>query len=68
MQLIRVWSSQRHVHIQFNILNKLTLREAQKNPEMYRDLVAHIADYRAFFVDLTPSQQNEIIARTEESL
>ncbi len=43
MQLIRVWSSQKHAHIQFNILNKQTLREAQKNPEKYRDLVVGIA-------------------------
>jgi formate C-acetyltransferase len=68
MQLIRVWSTQKHAHIQFNILNRQTLREAQKNPEKYRDLVVRIAGYCAYFVDLTPSQQNELIARTEESM
>jgi formate C-acetyltransferase len=68
MQLIRVWSSQKHAHIQFNILNKHTLLEAQKNPEKYRDLVVRIAGYCAYFVDLTPSQQNELIARTEEQM
>jgi formate C-acetyltransferase len=69
MQLIRVWSSQRHAHIQFNILNKQTLREAQKNPEKYRDLVVRIAGYYcAYFVDLRRSQQAEIIARTEEQM
>ena len=68
MQLIRVWSSQKHAHIQFNILNKQTLLAAQKNPEKYRDLVVRIAGYCAYFVDLTPSQQAEIIARTEEQL
>jgi formate C-acetyltransferase len=68
MQLIRVWSSQKHAHIQFNILNKQTMLEAQKNPEKYRDLVVRIAGYCAYFVDLTPAQQAEIIARTEERI
>lgn len=65
MQLIRVWCSQKHAHIQFNILTRHTLLEAQKNPEKYRDLVVRIAGYCAYFVDLTPSQQAELIARTE---
>jgi formate C-acetyltransferase len=66
MQLIRVWSSQKHSHIQFNILNKQSLLDAQKNPEKYRDLIVRIAGYCAYFVDLSPAQQAEIIARTEE--
>ena len=66
MQLIPLWCIQKHAHIQFNILNKQTLREAQKNPEKYRDLVVRIAGYCAYFVDLTPAQQEELIARTEE--
>lgn len=66
MQLVRVWSSQKHSHIQFNILNKQSLLEAQKNPEKYRDLIVRIAGYCAYFVDLSPAQQAEIIARTEE--
>src|SRR5512138_3006559 len=66
MQLIRAWSAQKHAHIQFNILNKQTLLEAQKNPEKYRDLVVRVAGYCAYFTDLSPSQQAEIIARTEE--
>jgi pyruvate-formate lyase len=40
---------------------------AQKDPEKYRDLVVRIAGYSAYFVDLSPSQQAEIIARTEEA-
>jgi formate C-acetyltransferase len=67
MQLIRAWSSQKHVHIQFNILNRQTMLDAQKNPEKYRDLVVRVAGYCAYFTDLSPSQQAEIIARTEES-
>jgi formate C-acetyltransferase len=66
MQLIRVWCAQKNAHIQFNILNRQSLLEAQKNPEKYRDLVVRVAGYCAYFVDLSPSQQAEIIARTEE--
>lgn len=66
MQIIRVWSSQKHAHIQFNILNRQSLLNAQKNPEKYRDLVVRVAGYCAYFVDLSPAQQAEIIARTEE--
>src|SRR5512137_503183 len=66
MQLIRAWSAQKHAHIQFNILNRQSLLEAQKNPEKYRDLVVRVAGYCAYFTDLSPSQQAEIIARTEE--
>ena len=40
---------------------------AQKDPEKYRDLVVRIAGYSAYFVDLSPSQQSEIIARTGEA-
>ena len=68
MQLIRVWCAQKHSHIQFNILNRQSLLAAQKDPEKYRDLVVRIAGYCAYFVDLTPSQQAEILARTEERI
>jgi len=67
MQLVRVWCTQKHSHIQFNILNRQSLLDAQKNPEKYRDLVVRIAGYCAYFVDLTPGQQAEIIARTEQA-
>jgi formate C-acetyltransferase len=56
------------VHIQINILNRQSLLEAQKNPEKYRDLVVRVAGYCAYFTDLSPSQQAEIIARTEEAV
>ena len=66
MQIIRTWCNLKHWHIQFNILNKETLLAAQKDPEKYRDLIVRIAGYSAYFVDLSPMQQSEIIARTEE--
>jgi len=61
-QLFRVWCE--HSHIQFNVLNRQSLLDAQKHPEHYRDLVVPIAGHCAYFVDLSPAQQAEIIART----
>jgi len=66
MQVIRTWSELKHWHVQFNILNRATLLAAQKDPEKYRNLIVRIAGYSAYFVDLSPMQQAEIIARTEE--
>lgn len=66
MQFIRTWCREKLSHLQFNIINRQTLLAAQKDPEKYRDLVVRIAGYCAYFVDLTPMQQAEIIARTEE--
>ena len=68
MQIIRTWCNLKHWHVQFNILNRATLLAAQKDPEKYRNLIVRIAGYSAYFVDLSPSQQNEIIARTEEQV
>jgi pyruvate formate-lyase/glycerol dehydratase family glycyl radical enzyme len=68
MQLIRSWCDLKLWHVQFNILNRATLLAAQKDPEKYRNLVVRIAGYSAYFVDLSPMQQAEIIARTEEQM
>ena len=66
MQVIRTWCELKHWHVQFNIINKETLLAAQKEPDKYRNLIVRIAGYSAYFVDLSPMQQAEIIARTEE--
>jgi pyruvate formate-lyase/glycerol dehydratase family glycyl radical enzyme len=68
MQIIRTWCTLKLWHVQFNIINKATLLAAQKEPDKYRNLIVRIAGYSAYFVDLTPMQQAEIIARTEEHL
>jgi pyruvate-formate lyase len=68
MHLVRTWSALKHWHVQFNILNKDTLLAAQKDPEKYRNLIVRIAGYSAYFVDLSPAQQAEIIARTEQMI
>lgn len=52
-------------HIQFNVVNTETLRDAQLHPEQYRDLIVRIAGFSAYFIHLDPMVQNEIIKRTE---
>ena len=54
-------------HIQFNVLNTDILRDAQKHPENYRDLVVRVAGFSAFFTKLHVGVQNEIIERTLQS-
>lgn len=55
-------------HIQFNVVDKKTLLDAQAHPERYRNLIVRVAGYSAFFTELSREVQNEIIARTEHSL
>lgn len=52
-------------HIQFNVVNADTLRDAQKHPEKYQDLIVRVAGYSDYFNDLGDDLQNEIIKRTE---
>ena len=54
--------------MQINSVDTSTLREAQKHPEQYRDLVVRVAGFRDFFVNLTQDLQEEIIARTEHEV
>jgi formate C-acetyltransferase len=65
MHLIRSYFKLDGHHIQFNIVNADTLREAQKTPEKYRDLIVRVAGYSDYFCDLIKPLQDEIIARTE---
>ena len=55
-------------HVQYNIVSRETLLAAKKHPENYRDLVVRVAGYSAFFTTLSPDTQDDIIARTEQSL
>jgi formate C-acetyltransferase len=52
---------------QFNVLGKETLLAAQKNPDEYRNLMVRVAGYSAFFTQLSPELQNDLIGRTELS-
>lgn len=67
MSLVRTFCDLKLWHLQFNILNSSVLKEAQKNPEKFRNLIVRVAGYSAYFVELSPQLQNEIISRTEHS-
>ena len=63
--LIRTYFKFGGHHIQFNIVDTATLRDAQQHPDDYRDLLVRVAGYSDYFNDMTEQLQNEIIARTE---
>ena len=63
--LIRSYFKLMGHHIQFNVVTAETLRDAQKNPEKYRDLIVRVAGYSDYFVDCAKELQDEIIRRTE---
>jgi formate C-acetyltransferase len=63
--LIRSYFSLDGHHIQFNVVNAETLKDAQSHPERYRDLIVRVAGYSDYFNDLGEDLQNEIIKRTE---
>jgi formate C-acetyltransferase len=65
--LIRTYFKLDGHHIQFNVVNADTLRDAQKHPEKHRDLLVRVAGYTDYFVNLTEQLQNEIIKRTEHT-
>ncbi|HBQ46049.1 MAG TPA: hypothetical protein DD737_03095, partial [Ruminococcaceae bacterium] len=54
------------MHVQFNVVSRETLIDAQKHPEQYRSLVVRVAGYSAQFVTLDKSIQDDIINRTEQ--
>jgi formate C-acetyltransferase len=65
--LIRTYFKLGGHHIQFNVVNSAMLRDAQKLPEKYRDLIVRVAGYSDYFVNLNVDLQNEIITRTEHA-
>ena len=64
VSFIKTWSDLRLWHLQFNVINKETLVAAKKDPEKYRGLIVRIAGYSAYFTDLSPDLQDDLIART----
>ena len=64
--LIRSYFDQKGMHVQFNVVTKETLLDAQKNPESYKTLVVRVAGYSALFTTLSRSLQDDIINRTEQ--
>ncbi len=55
-------------HVQFNVVSRETLLDAQAHPENHRDLIVRVAGYSAFFNVLSRATQDDIIARTEQAL
>lgn len=66
-QLIRSFFKLDGHHIQFNVVSSDMLRDAQKHPERYRNLIVRVAGFSDYFVDLSVDLQNEIIKRTEQT-
>jgi len=64
---IKTWCDLKLWHLQFNTINKSTLLAAKANPDNYRGLTVRIAGYSAFFADLSPDMQDDLIARTEHT-
>ncbi len=64
---IRAYFDQKGMHMQFNVVSKETLLDAQKHPENYKSLVVRVAGYSALFTTLSRSLQDDIIARTEQT-
>ena len=64
--LIRSYFDQKGMHMQFNVVDRDTLLDAQKYPEKYKHLVVRVAGYSALFTTLSRSLQDDIIRRTEQ--
>ena len=64
--LIRTFFDQKGMHMQFNVVDRETLLDAQKHPENYAHLVVRVAGYSALFTTLSRSLQDDIIRRTEQ--
>jgi formate C-acetyltransferase len=64
-RLLRGFAALHIPHVQFNVVDVQTLREAQANPDAFRSLVVRVAGYSAYFTELDKALQDEIIQRTE---
>jgi formate C-acetyltransferase len=67
VSLIRAYFDQKGSHVQFNVVSRETLLDAQKHPENYKTLVVRVAGYSALFTTLSRSLQDDIIRRTEQA-
>jgi len=67
LNLVRTYFENGGYHVQFNILDTEKLRDAQKHPEKYRDMVVRVAGFSAYFTQLNKGVQDELIERTLQS-
>lgn len=68
VSLIRTYFDRKGSHMQFNVVSRETLLDAQKHPENYKHLVVRVAGYSALFTTLSKSLQDDIIRRTEQGI
>lgn len=68
MNLIRAFVDLKLWHVQFGVYNKEVLLKAREHPDDYKNLIVRVAGYSAYFVELSPGMQGEIIARTEHEM
>ena len=62
---IRAYFAAGGKHVQFIVADQETLKDAKAHPDKHNDLMVRVAGYSAYFVQLTPGLQDEVIARTE---
>ena len=67
-QLIQTYFSLGGMQVQFNVVSTEALREAQQNPDEFKDLVVRIAGFSTYFVTLNATTQDDFIRRTEQSV
>ena len=63
----RIYFDQQGMHMQFNVVDRATLLDAQAHPEKYSGLIVRVAGYSALFTTLSKSLQDDIIKRTEQA-
>ena len=68
LALVKTYFDRYGYHLQFNIVDRETLLAAKAHPEQYRDLIVRVAGFSAYFVELAPEVQDEIIGRTEHAM
>jgi formate C-acetyltransferase len=68
LDYLKTWREKKVPHVQFNVVDKETLMEAQQRPEAFQDLIVRVAGYSAYFVELSSGLQDHIIQRTSHSL
>ena len=67
VSLIRGYFDQKGSHMQFNVVSRETLKDAQLHPENYKSLVVRVTGYSALFTTLSRLLQDDIINRTEQA-
>ena len=65
MQLMQTYFDMGGMELQVNVISTDTLKDAQKNPDKHKNLVVRVAGFSAYFVELHPTGQNDLIRRTE---